>query len=351
MTTRAEDAAAKADLIARARKTASIYVTKESKGAEDSPEKILYDAGERSAADMLSAYKLKMDNFDTIPLDIEGDIVRLYAGEWTIISGYTGTGKTTWLRQVICHLLKAKKNVFIATLEAHPEHYLIELAGTAAGVETPSEKQLQSFLDTYGPQLKLWGLVGVAEHKNILATVRELAPAGLHYAFVDSLMMLDVDSDDFEAQRKFAALLSATVQTTNAHIMLVAHPKKPMSADHEPTVQDVAGSGHLGNLAYGVHFIRRGPETPGSPNITPMELHCLKQRTRSRLGTITGCFFADQRQFHTDAHAQQPTFYLPAENYPASGLTEDIPEHIMSPSSFRVDREPIAPMDKEPWEM
>jgi hypothetical protein len=347
--TKNEDAAGKADLIARARKTANVYVTTVSKGENDTPERILYDAGSQTAAEMLAAYKLKMDTFDTIPLDIEGDIVRLYRGEWTIISGYTGTGKTTWLRQTICHLLKAGKNVFVATLEQAPEHYIIELAATAAGVEMPSEKQLQAFLDLYGAQLKLWGMIGVAEHKKILATVRDLAAAGLDYAVIDSLMMLDVDSDDFEAQRKFAALLSATVQAKNVHVILVAHPKKPMSADQEPAVQDVAGSGHLGNLTYNVHFIRRGPENPGQPNITPMELHCLKQRTRSRLGVIVGCFYADQRQFHLDAYAQQPTFYLPADCYPATGLSETIPEHIVNPAAFKVDKETGEIL--EPWEI
>jgi hypothetical protein len=345
--TKLEESAAKADLIARARKTAEIYVTKASKGADDSPEKIIYDAGERSAADMLAAYKLKMEKFDTLPLDPDGNFSRLYRGEWTIVSGYTGTGKTTWLAECMCRLLKAGKNVFIATLEASPEHYLIELAATAAGVETPSEAQLQCFLDTYGPQIKLWGLIGVAEHRKILATVRDLAPAGLDYAVIDSLMMLDVDSDDFEAQRKFASLLSATVQTTNVHIVLVAHPKKPIDPDRDPMVQDVAGSSHLGNLAYNVHFIRRGPEQPDT-DVNQMELHLLKGRTRgNKLGVITGCFHYGRRQFSLNSEMPQPTFYLPSEQYPATGLTETIPEHILHRSAFTVEREEMKPA----WEM
>lgn len=348
--TKNEDAAGKADLIARARKTAQIYITKESKGSEDSPERILLDAESQNAKEILVAYKLKMDNFDTVPLDVEGRAMRLLKGQWTIFSGYTGTGKTTYLRQVVCHMLKAGKNVFVATLEQDPEDYLVELAATAAGVEMPTEKQMQSFLDTYGNQLKLWGMIGVADHKKILASVRDLADAGLDYAVIDSLMVLDIDSSDFEAQRKFAALLSATVHAKKVHVILVAHPKKPMSADQEPTVQDVAGSGHLGNLAYNVLFIRRGPPGPAESDITPMELHILKRRARipgGFMGSLVGCYYGSQGQFHLDAYAQQPTFYLPAENYSASGLTESIPEHIINPNAFRVDREEI----KSPWEL
>jgi AAA domain len=345
--TKLEQSAAKADAIARARQTAGIYVTKASPGADDTPERILYDAGQETAEQMIAAYRLKMDNFDTLPLDVEGDQVRLYSGEWSILSGRTGTGKTTLLRQVVCHLLKAGKNIFVATLEQDPAHYLIELAATAAGVEMPTQAQLQSFLDTYGPQLKLWGLIGVAEYKKILATVRDLAAAGLHYAVIDSLMMLDIDSQDFEAQRKFAALLSATVQAKKVHIILVAHPKKQMSADQEPSTDDVCGSSNLVNLCYNAWFVRRGPETTADSGVTQMEVHNLKARTFGKLGTITGCFYYRQRQFHLDAYAQGPTFYLPAENYPATGLTDEIPEHILHKDAFRVDREEI----KSAWEL
>jgi hypothetical protein len=163
---------------------------------------------------------------------------------------------------------------------------------------------------------------------------------------IDSLMMLDVDSDDFEAQRKFAALLSATVQTSNVHVILVAHPKKPIDADRDPSVQDVAGSGHIGNLSYNVHFVRRGPDQPDT-DITQMELHVLKNRTFGKLGVLTGCFYYHQRQFHLDSYAQQPTFYLPPEQYPAMGLTESIPEHVLHKSAFTVEREEMKPA----WEM
>lgn len=347
MITKNEEAAGKADLIARARATASIYVTKESPNAEKTPQRILYDAGMEDAATILAAYRKKMDNFDTMPLDIEGEVIRLYKGEWSIFSGRTGAGKTTLLRQIVCKMLKDGKNVFVATLEQDPTHYLVELAATAAGCEMPSEKQLQAFLDAYGPQLKLWGLIGVAEHKKILASIRDLAEAGLDYAVIDSLMVLDIDSQDFEAQRKFSALLAATVIAKNVHVILVAHPKKQMSLDQEPSTDDVCGSSNLVNLCYNAWFIRRGPEASPGSNATQMELHNLKARTFNRLGVITGCFHYKQRQFHLTDYAPMSTMYLPVELYPAEGLTEDMPEHMINPAAFKVEREEIKPA----WEM
>ena len=345
-----EDSAAKADLIAAARKTASVYVTKEAPGSNDTPERILMDAGERTAKDMLADYKAKMARYSTIPLDIEGKAMRIFPGEWTILSGYTGTGKTTYLRQMVCGFLKDGKNVFVAPLESDPESYLIDLAGTAAGVEIPDERQLQCFLDTYGAQLKIWGLIGVANPRKILASIRELCDAGLDVAVIDNLMMLDIPADDIEEQRKFSALLAATVHAKQIHLILVAHPRKPLAADQDPSPSDIAGSSNIGNLAYNVMFIRRGPQGPPGMQVTPMQLWILKRRTRipgGFMGHIEGYYYGEQSQFHLDSEQRSPTFYLPAEFYNATGLTEDIPEHLINPNAFKVrDDEPV----KAPWD-
>lgn len=337
------------DAVSRARKHGQIFVTTQAAGASDSPEKILFDAGKQTPKEMIDGYNARRANFDSVPLDVEGNIVRLYRGQWTIFSGYAGTGKTTYLRQMVCHLLKSKKKVFVATLEADPEDYLVELAATAAGVEAVNEAQLTAFLDSYGAQIHLWGIVGVADHRKILATVRSLGKEGLDYAVLDSLMMLDIEEDDIDEQRKFAGLLTASAITTGVHIILVAHPKKPMDAEAPPTVHNVSGSAKLVNLAFNVLFIRRGPPVAGQDHsITQMELWILKQRTRGLVGTITGCFYRQHNQFHLDAYAQMPTFYMPAEHYPASGLTEDIPEHILNRNAFTVDRETST---SAPWEI
>jgi hypothetical protein len=66
------------------------------------------------------------------------------------------------------------------------------------------------------------------------------------------------------------------------------------------------------------------------------------------VGEITGCFYRNHNQFHLDAYAQQPTFYMPSENYPASGLTADIPEHILNRNAFTVDRETST---SAPWDI
>jgi AAA domain len=340
----------KADAIRRIR---SMVVT--AQGDEnEKPERILLDWNSKSPAQMLAEYQKYMSTYSTLCIDPAGDMVRLYDGEWSIWSGFPGTGKTTLIRQNICHWLKSdpKSVGFVATLEQDPEHYIIELAGVAAGVEIPNEAQLTKFLDLYGNRLKVWGMVGMAEHKKILATIRTLADTiGLKFAVIDSLMAMDVPANDNEEQRHFVNLLSATARAKRVHLHLVAHPRKPLAPDQEPNTWDVAGSSDLGRMAFNVFFIRRGPELTGSTTITNMLLHVLKQRVRGRIGEIEGFFNREQRQFHLDPNATRPTEYLSADQYLPDGMNDEIPAHIMNPSAFRVERAPVGQAtEKETWE-
>lgn len=349
-----DDAASKADTLAHARKLARMMVT--APATDDfEPEKILLDFNALPPEEMLRQYTEHMATYDTLPIDPEGNMVRLYRGEWSIWSGFPGTGKTTFIRQMACHflnLLKAGESVFIATLEQDPRWYLVEMAATASGVETASEEQMQSFIDTYGDRLKIWGKIGIADHKEILATVRYLAEtAGCRHAIIDSLMALDIDSTDNESQRQFANLVSASARAKGVHVHLVAHPRKPLAPDQAPNVWDIAGASDLGRLAFNVFFIRRGPEVVGFPDISNMLLHVLKQRTTGTIGERNAYFYRKQRQFHIDTYATSPVRYLPDNQYLEPGMEDDIPAHIRSPDSFRTEREPIGNSGGRPWEL
>lgn len=330
-------------------KLSEMVITEEAPGDTPEAAKILLDFKTESPTQILADYDRFMSTFDTLPIDPEGNIVRLYRGEWSIWSGFPGTGKTTLLRQNICRFLKAGHTVFAAILEQDPRWFIIEIAATAAGVETPTVEQLTSFLETYGSKLKVWGFIGIADHKKIFAMIRHLADKhGCTHAIIDSLMALDIDSTDNEAQRQFANLVSATARAKGVHIHLVAHPRKPLAPDQAPNTWDIAGSSDLGRLAFNVFFIRRGPPSPGNDWISQMFIHVLKQRTKGTVADISGWFYRHHRQFHVDAYASDPTRYLPDDQYPPSGVTDDVPFDKAAPDSFRVER---APLPDNPWEI
>lgn len=298
---------------ARLRNIGQMMVTQA--GAYDDQPKVL-DFAQHSPADLLRAYAQKLAQFDTAPFDEHGDKLRFYDGGYTVWSGYPGTGKTTLLRQLECHLLHKGKGVFIAHLEEDPGDSLIRAAGVAYGTSLPTQQQLQWFMDWNADLLRVWGIIGLASHRDLFGTMQALAANGCKHFIIDSLMCLDVPSDDFEKQRKFANDLSTIARTTKAHIHLVAHPRKVISAEQEPDINDVAGSSDLIRLADNVLFIRRGPSTANDDAVTAMQIVVKKNRhDPAFIGNITGWFNRSIRQYALDQWSTTPRRYLPDDAY------------------------------------
>lgn len=303
---------AKLDL-ARLRKLGDVVVTKGS--TYDDSSKIL-DLSQQNPADLLKAYAAKLANFDTGPFDPLGNSLRFYDGGYSIWSGYPGTGKTTLLRQLVCHLLNRGKGVFAAHLEEDPGDSLIRTAGVAFGTGLPTQQQLSWFMDYYADSFRVWGVIGLVSHREIFGVVQDLAEKGTKHFVLDSLMCLDVASDDFEAQRKFANALSTLARKFKVHIHLVAHPRKVVSAEQEPDLNDVAGSADLGRLADNVLFVRRGAVHTTQPDVTAMQVLVKKQRYEpGTLGNVGGWFNRRIRQFKQDQFDSIPTQYLPKQAY------------------------------------
>lgn len=294
------------------------FVTKADPAFDVDPDEHLFSTASLDGRQLLADYQKRFSKFGTTPFDPEGERIRLYPGGVTIWSGFPGAGKTTILRQLACHCLSRGSSVFYASLEEDPRSVLIGLASVAAGQEMTDSNKLQWFIDWYAERFRLWGVIGIAKHRELLAVIRKLATQGIKHAIIDSLMCLDIPNDDFEAQRKFANLVAATARAANIHIHLVAHPRKLVSAGQEPDINDVAGAREIGGIADNVIFIRRAQNEGVNPSASasPMLISIRKQRHwRGTLGDIQGWFHRDWRQFHTEKFPSGPTRYLPKQAY------------------------------------
>lgn len=257
-------------------------------------------------------------NFDTAPFDPDGRELRFYPGGVTIWSGFPGAGKTTMLRQLACHLLQRGRRVFVASLEELAWQVFYEHARTALAMDEPTANGLQWCADVWDERLRISGDDAYAEPAKLLAVIRVLARQhGVRHAIIDSLMCLDVDARDLEAQRQFANLIANTARATGIHLHLVAHPRKLISAHQEPDINDVAGSADLGRKAHNVVFVRRQKDEGNfsRPHLSPMMISIRKQRYGGQVGDITGWFDRTMLQFKREQFATQPARYLPDAAY------------------------------------
>lgn len=303
----------------RAKRIGEMLVSGEVDGAYLAEPDSLVDVETMDGRQLLAEFDAHEDKFATAPFDPAGDLLRFFPGGVSIWSGYPGAGKTTILRQFICHTLHRGSSVFLASLEENPRFVPIRLAATAAGVTKPNAHQAQWFIDAYAKRFKLWGRIGIAKHQHILAMIRQLADKGMRHVVIDSLMCLDISNDDTEAQRQFANLLANTARASNIHIHLVAHPRKLQSSDQELDLNDVAGAREIGGIADNVIFVRRTKAKEGytyDMDVTPMCVSVRKQRHYTgALGDVNGWLHRKHRQFSKDQFAQAPTRYLPADAY------------------------------------
>lgn len=321
----ADRSIARIDEARRARRIGDMLVT-EGDAYEEAPERVLLDVVPLVGRELLDAYRKRHAKYGTAPFDPEGELLRFYPGGVTIWSGWPGAGKTTLLRQTICHFLARGSSVFLASLEEDPADVLVRLAATAAGQHEPTSNQMQWFIDAYGARFRLWGVIGIAQHRQLLGVITSLAAQGVRHAVIDSLMCLDVANDDFEGQRKFANLLAATARAAKIHVHLVAHPRKVVSADQEPDLNDVAGAREIGGVADNVLFVRRKKDRQDygpSAEATPMCISIRKQRHFSgSLVDIEGWFQRRTKQFSRLQFPSGPTRYLPDDAYDGPAVVD-----------------------------
>ncbi len=313
----AENAAAIARIDAhRARKLGEMLVTAPAEFQE--PEATLFDLGKCDAAQLLATYHRTRGSFATSPFD-PGARLKFYDRGYSIWSGYPGAGKTTALRQLVCHLLHSGRKVFVASLEDHPIDVIVHLAGVAFGCEVPTVKQLQWFIDWYQGSLRIWAITGTSSHTQLLGTAQHLAKQeGVTQVIIDNLDCLDIDAKDIELQRQFARRVNALTIESGLHLHLVAHPRKSLSTQQDSDLNDIAGAASLGRLAHNILFVKRQkPESNTQvQELGGMRIAVRKQRYGSGfIGDIDGWLNRRLRQFKTDNFDQVPTQYLPKEAY------------------------------------
>lgn len=278
---------------------AAVLVTGAAAEAEAVPERRLVDLSQLSPSDVLERYRQRQLDWQTIPADPMGQNLRLYPGGVSVWSGYPGEGKTTQLRQMAIAMAGRGQPTFFASLEEDPEDLLLRLCMVARGVrDIEHEEMFGEFLHWSRERLYIWGVVGSASGTELLAVIRALARRGVKQAVIDSLMCLDVANDDFEKQRQFANAVAATARVSGVHIHLVVHPRKIVSRDQDPDINDVAGAREIAGIADNVIFVRRGSEDMSTDYAKSSLVHVLKNRHGGWCGKISAYFRKDFGQVH-----------------------------------------------------
>jgi twinkle protein len=242
----------------------------------------------------------------TLPWDKTKSKVLIRPGKLVVWAGWSRHGKTQLVKQLMLHGILNGERPMIASMEEEVLEVWKDMAWIACGEGTPSGKSIDQFVQFVNGKLWLYDQQGQIKPERMLAVIRYAASElKITQAVIDSLMMLSLDRDDYEAQARFVGELKAVAKDTGVTVHLVAHMRKRdgKGGDESPgTLHDISGGHEIGSKSDYVFIVWRDIQRKDISAPAAI-LKVEKQRGRVNwLGTVGLNFHAGSRQFVEDVH-------------------------------------------------
>lgn len=247
-------------------------------------------------------------------------------GEVTAWNGFNGSGKSEVLGQISMGLLAQGKKVCKASLEMPPVRTLARMCRQASGVMVPGVDYIHDFHRRTDGGLWLYDKQGSVESGRILALLRYCAKEkGIQHFILDSLMKCGVaeyGQNAYEDQKRFVDALCEIADSTQMHIHLVTHSRKPDNESSVPGKYDIAGAKSIPDQVYNVINVwrnkpkERATEKGEAPPVNDPDclLICDKQRNGDWEGRIALYLHKESHQF-LEAPFAMPSDLLSLPNF------------------------------------
>lgn len=233
----------------------------------------------------------------TLPWNVTAHNVNIRPGKLAIWTGWSHHGKTQMLKMLMLWAIKQGEKVLMASMEEEVVELWTDLAVMYCNTAEPTLKALEEFRRFVAGRLWFYDQQGVVNSERMQAVLRYAAAThGTTQAVIDSLMMLAVNRDDYEAQSRFVSELKAIAKDTAQTVHLVAHMRKRegKTGDDAPgSMHDIAGGHEIASKADYVFNVWRNKKVPGECVLTVE-----KQRGRPNwLGRVGLKYHEKSRQF------------------------------------------------------
>lgn len=194
-----------------------------------------------------------------LPWESTYDGFRVRPGEASLVSGYSGSGKSMMLSQVMLGLLRKGLPTMLASFELQPRSSLARLLRQMSKSKHPTNNYIEETIKKLDGHLYLYDQQGTVSIDSVMSVIYYSAEKlNCKIMIIDSLMKCGVAEDDYEGQKKFIDRICVAARDLNIHIFMVAHSKKSNNEYTEaPTKHSVSGSTHLTNMVDNVFVVHR----------------------------------------------------------------------------------------------
>lgn len=219
----------------------------------------------------------------------------------TILSGQTGSAKSTILSQIILNAVNSGNNCAVFSGELAERDYMRWMNQQAAGRSFVEQSQWEGYYNVpykYQEKIADWleGHFWLYNNKygfDFEALIEQFDKMvdrhKLDMLCVDNLMALDISKlskEKYEAQSQFAWRLHEFAQNKHIHILIVCHPRKPTGL---LGMYDISGTSDIVNAVDNILFVYRNNQT---------FLNSYKQFFgRDWVGTGTNIWHCDKARF------------------------------------------------------
>jgi twinkle protein len=192
---------------------------------------------------------------------------RIRKHEYTLVTGYEGSGKTAWTINQLSYMMSKGIQGTLASLEM-PGHILLQDIAVQVASTTKFRDQ-QHFIDTtelFEELLQVYNTTEKVNHRKLMEVFEYLHKRyGCWFFIIDNLATLSADRGDFSAQTELADDIRGFCKNFPVHVMLVAHPRKPQEAGKHPDPpvgSDVRGASEIVDYADNLIVIWRNKHKP-----------------------------------------------------------------------------------------
>ena len=204
--------------------------------------------------------------------------VLIRPGKLAVWCGWSFHGKSQLLKHLMTHAISVSEKVCIASMEEELLAIWKTMARIACGVASPGAKSIDNWSAMAGKSLWFYDQQGSIKAEKIRAVIRYAAEElGVTQFVIDSLMMLSVSRDDYDAQSVFVGELKTLAADTGCTIHLVAHMRKGSGKGGEDapgTPHDISGGHEVASKAdyvFNVWRDKNGTSTTGYSTILKVE--------------------------------------------------------------------------------
>ena len=270
---------------------------------------------------------------------VDKELVKLYNGTLTILSGRPGSGKTSLIDQIAAESMDNGNPVFLFSKELPPRlsanwfntiiagrrnQTLVEKPDGASFYVVPydTQKKMQNF---YKNKLLIYKDSEPNDSESVMRSAEEcVRKYGAKLVILDNLMMLDLKADSESmnlAQTKLVNELINFASKYDVVVVLIAHPKKTADMTSDVSMYDISGSSNIINLAIRSIGLRRvskkEKEDPRSEwGKYDVVLTIIKDRLFGKQDIQIGLWYDNRsRRFYTDYEEYDRKFAWDDRNY------------------------------------